>query len=636
MWGSSNSQPIEARQLIDPMIGGVPAPPKGHPKSQLGSIVRQPAALNVGTILAAKPTRPTPMPVGIIRPHKQTQSTTHYSAPPVVQHSTYVNQSHTQSTKFVTPHVPQTYADFGKTHAQTTAQYSTHRIVQPPTNINQSQTQWTKLITPSVAQISADLEKIARRNPQTVVFFHKLNANIISSGKCEHDAKWHIPSHVSTPFSSKNLAWGALSGRKWDTIKDSLEKLSRNCAANPHQKGIAGLIKTAISQYDTNVSSKTDFGTINHPEISSILTPTIPIIVNYALMLPSLLAEPIPFLRKNSSMTIYLTKNLVCSLMANAFFCTLEEKPGMDDINFYRLFNTTTKGSAKVEKLKCIITYFQKMRVRAARQKSGDEIISFERRCITAKQNWTQSISQLVPVNIEQNKTIEKAVDSLKVDFANKQVGGGVLNEGAVMEEIMFATSPELIISRLFTEPLEDNEVLIITGTEQFSNYIGYSQSFRFAGPSAPSIKFQKDKLGRIMNPIVVMDALNFKTHEKDMQYQQQLIDRELHKAFVGFMISNGEKNIPIATGNWGGGVFNGDPELKFLIQWMAASQAGRLFIVYHTIGYASQAQSICSMADFLRGRNASVGQLYKLVTAYVLRKYEHQTVFDFVKRLLK
>lgn len=28
-----------------------------------------------------------------------------------------------------------------------------------------------------------------------------------------------------------------------------------------------------------------------------------------------------------------------------------------------------------------------------------------------------------------------------------------------------------------------------------------------------------------------------------------------------------------VATGNWGCGVFGGDPELKAMIQWLAASQ---------------------------------------------------------------
>lgn len=33
------------------------------------------------------------------------------------------------------------------------------------------------------------------------------------------------------------------------------------------------------------------------------------------------------------------------------------------------------------------------------------------------------------------------------------------------------------------------------------------------------------------------------------------------------------EDNMGIATGNWGCGAFGGDPELKTIIQWLAASQ---------------------------------------------------------------
>lgn len=47
-----------------------------------------------------------------------------------------------------------------------------------------------------------------------------------------------------------------------------------------------------------------------------------------------------------------------------------------------------------------------------------------------------------------------------------------------------------------------------------------------------------------------------------------------------------GEPRVrPVATGNWGCGVFRGDPELKALIQWVAASAAGCPVVVYHTFG---------------------------------------------------
>ena len=60
---------------------------------------------------------------------------------------------------------------------------------------------------------------------------------------------------------------------------------------------------------------------------------------------------------------------------------------------------------------------------------------------------------------------------TVQVDFANKYIGGGVLGEGCVQEEIRFLICPELIISRLFTEELDDNECLVMSGAEQFSKY---------------------------------------------------------------------------------------------------------------------------------------------------------------------
>ena len=51
-----------------------------------------------------------------------------------------------------------------------------------------------------------------------------------------------------------------------------------------------------------------------------------------------------------------------------------------------------------------------------------------------------------------------------QADFANKFIGGGVLGAGCVQEEIRFMINPEMILSRLFTEMLERNECLVMTG----------------------------------------------------------------------------------------------------------------------------------------------------------------------------
>merc|ERR1711920_868727 len=73
---------------------------------------------------------------------------------------------------------------------------------------------------------------------------------------------------------------------------------------------------------------------------------------------------------------------------------------------------------------------------------------------------------------------------------------------------------------------------------------------------------------------LVAFDALRCPGLE---QYSEELILRELLKSYVA---CRGDPLIPdsrsFATGNWGCGVCGGDPQLKSLIQWLAASAASR------------------------------------------------------------
>merc|ERR1712203_1130173 len=58
---------------------------------------------------------------------------------------------------------------------------------------------------------------------------------------------------------------------------------------------------------------------------------------------------------------------------------------------------------------------------------------------------------------------------------------------------------------------------------------------------------------------------------------------RELVKASAAFQGDRweGSSKRAVATGNWGCGNFGGDPQLKFLLQWMACSAAGRDMVYF-------------------------------------------------------
>jgi len=55
-----------------------------------------------------------------------------------------------------------------------------------------------------------------------------------------------------------------------------------------------------------------------------------------------------------------------------------------------------------------------------------------------------------------------------------------VLGNGCVQEEIRFSICPEMLVSLLVCEVMEDNECVFLIGCERFSNYRGYANSFEF------------------------------------------------------------------------------------------------------------------------------------------------------------
>lgn len=115
----------------------------------------------------------------------------------------------------------------------------------------------------------------------------------------------------------------------------------------------------------------------------------------------------------------------------------------------------------------------------------------------------------------------------LQVDFANKFLGGGVLNNGCLQQEILFVICPELLVSRLFTDCLEPNECLIITGCERFNAYEGYASTFKWLGKFVDETPYDSSR--RRKRTIVAIDAHSF-ANNPNRQYREDMLKRELNK----------------------------------------------------------------------------------------------------------
>lgn len=114
----------------------------------------------------------------------------------------------------------------------------------------------------------------------------------------------------------------------------------------------------------------------------------------------------------------------------------------------------------------------------------------------------------------------------IKIENSSRYVGGGVLGLGCVQEEIRFVICPELMVTMLVTEELDDTEALIVSGIERYSKYKGYSNSFKWMGDYVDETP--KDSSGRRLTSIVAIDALYF-THS-EAQFNINNIIRELNK----------------------------------------------------------------------------------------------------------
>ena len=66
----------------------------------------------------------------------------------------------------------------------------------------------------------------------------------------------------------------------------------------------------------------------------------------------------------------------------------------------------------------------------------------------------TSSLSEVV---VKRGLIEDEYKRSVMVDFANKNIGGGVLSNGAVQEEILFCVFPELVAVMPLCEQIAQN-----------------------------------------------------------------------------------------------------------------------------------------------------------------------------------
>ncbi|KAK6930406.1 Poly (ADP-ribose) glycohydrolase (PARG), catalytic domain, partial [Dillenia turbinata] len=393
---------------------------------------------------------------------------------------------------------------------------------------------------------------------------------------------------------------------------------------------------------------------------------------------------------------VFLSQELIAALLACSFLClfpiTSRGAKCLPMINFDHLFASLYHSYhlTQENKIKCIMHYFKRI---CSDIPMG--CVSFERKVLSFECSsysvpypkvdyWSKSVASLSQFKVHESGLIEDHGDALEVDFANMYIGGGALSRGCVQEEIRFMVNPELIAGMLFLPRMADNEAIEIVGAERFSNYTGYGSSFRFSGNHVDNREV--DFMGRRKTRIIAIDALccpglrqygtewrliRHSVHcKKSIEETQSLgahlgqdandciemlelpeiiegssTSTEVNYISCGHSVNRkcqGKNNgyvdhqdeIGIATGNWGCGAFGGDPELKAIIQWIAASQALRPSISYFTFGEQSL-QMLDQVSDWILSHEWTVGDLWNMLVEYSKQRLKLETKLGFFAWLL-
>lgn len=195
-----------------------------------------------------------------------------------------------------------------------------------------------------------------------------------------------------------------------------------------------------------------------------------------------------------------LAPTQACAPLLSHYRYPLTHFEGKWPSTYFDAILSSSPGQSAFSTALCIMQYFVSVHssLSASQPLSSDASFVVLHRCALAPSSslrradaWTKMQTPLCPITISRGSLDPKICDGhVVVDFANKVIGGGVLEGGNVQEEIIFSKHPEAIVSCLLCEQMYKTESIMIYGARCFSETEGYGGSFAFvraAHPPAPS-----------------------------------------------------------------------------------------------------------------------------------------------------
>ncbi|KAL1836451.1 hypothetical protein VTJ49DRAFT_5139 [Mycothermus thermophilus] len=278
--------------------------------------------------------------------------------------------------------------------------------------------------------------------------------------------------------------------------------------------------------------------------------------------------------------TISLSRRQAACLVVHQFLRTLrapawkDEEEGLHEFGLWYSGAGQRQESAARAYLAALMAYFEEVVCREEEEEGW--VVEYTLR--TVDEDQVQGLLEgeairLADVEVEIVERFDTSPASLGVPggaavvAANKVIGFG---QSATQEEVHVGSTPEACPAVLFTPPLEDDQVLIVRGAQGMVNITGARRDIQVEALTVPDGGVSSWRT----RTMLFMDALELDMADPAEGLPDLLpgnLDRELRKAYTTF--SSGHLR-EIRTGLWGCGAFCGDPGVKMLVLWLAASLA--------------------------------------------------------------
>jgi poly(ADP-ribose) glycohydrolase len=349
---------------------------------------------------------------------------------------------------------------------------------------------------------------------------------------------------------------------------------------------LIGLLDTISNVIRGSSGDAGDYGTLRgmvDKHSPSFFVDIWPKVAYYSLQLPTCFPDgKLPRLQPGSKLC--LSKVQVASLVAHQFLCTLDCPEGRDGYFDFSIWYSSSQRHPYAAEMyiEALFTYFTKLELtdqKVTTPTAAEVIYSLHDYHRTSTQPLGTAHVRLQPISVQIVECYDTQLQELSsqgqggavVISANKDIGFG---QSATQEEIYMGNCPEAGPAVLVTPTLQATHTLTVEGASPMLYITGQRRNVKWE-----PLASERRAGGRLL----FMDALEIDELDDESglpDVQPENIQREVRKAYTAFSSWTSGDLATVYAGIWGCGAFNGDPGIKMVILWIAASLAGRRLTV--------------------------------------------------------